>query len=228
MAHTRFRFAGLPHVISALSLAVCAAALSGCSSGDDGPSSEPSGDDPSAGEQPTDTPADATDDSAFSITTSGEIALDTGHARLTVQENVDHATLEIVATSESDDSMLLYLTFPRDAGIFGQHVTALALPRESDNVAHVLLGAAPEAYRFSRSGEVDLTLTREGHTLSGTFDIAVTEATALSSGVYEPFGDTTPLTGSFTGTYEVRCYSVLAGHSVAVQANGEFCEALDL
>jgi hypothetical protein len=224
MAHTRIRVLGLLRVAAALCCASCLTALAGCS-GDEGETTpDPTVEDP----PPSDPVMNEDVVEPFSISSAGDIVLTTGSARLTFVENIDHARLEIIATSPSADSMFMNLSYPRDAAVFGPHNTSLALPGQSENVAHVLFATAPEDYHYSRSGEVDLTLALEGHQISGTFSIDVSEVSQLANGGFEPVGEATPLTGSFTGGFEVLCYSTLPGHSMAVRPDGEFCEALGL
>jgi hypothetical protein len=237
MAHIRFRNRAPLRVVAALTFGGCLAALSGCS-GDGGSEPAPASDEPSGTDSSDDErlPDPSNEDGAgateLSLSTEGDIALSSGVAQLTFLENSDRATLNIVATSANNDSMYMTLSYPRDADVFGPHVTALGLPKpgQGENVAHVLLGSAPADYHYSRSGQVVLTLSREGHQISGTFDIAVSEVNDLGQGEFEPVGDTTPLTGSFTGSYEVLCYSVLPGHTMAVRSDiqGGFCESLGL
>jgi hypothetical protein len=217
MAYLRFRRA-LPLRIVA-PLALCLAALTGCGSDDGEPSA------PDDVEAPHDlaTPAEG----EFAIETSGDITVDAGTATLKFVETSANASLEIMGTSPDTGAMLLLrLTFPRDSDVFGPHTSPLALPNEGENVAHVLFGGQAD-FQYSRSGEVDLTLSREDHKLSGTFTIDVSAATELD-GKFEATGDVSPLRGSFTGTYEYECYATIPGHSMATRPDSEFCQALGL
>jgi hypothetical protein len=217
-------------VLALLALTSCFGVV-GCG-GDDGGSGDLPGatteDEPSPGDEQLPTPpviGAGANDLAIS---SGELTLSAGHALLKFIENISDVSLDIIGSSAEGDSIFLSLTFPRSAEVFGPHTNPLALPGESGNVAHVLFGSAPETYHYSRSGEVDLTLAREGHQLSGTFSIDVIEATESSDGEFEAVGEPLPLTGSFTGAYEVLCYSALPGHSLALTPGGDFCDAVGL
>lgn len=198
----------------------CLGAVTGCGSDDGAPSSSA---------EPPEPPAlDAPADGEFAIATSGDITVEAGTATLKFVETSENASLEIMGTSlETGSMLLLRLSFPREVEVFGAHKTSLALPNESENVAHVLFNGASD-FQYSRSGEVELTLSREDHRLSGTFAIDVSAANERRDGTYEPFGDVSPLTGSFIGTYEAECYATIPGHSMATRPDSEFCQALGL
>jgi hypothetical protein len=203
------------------SLALCLGALAGCGS-DDG---EPS---PPTVETPEPPELEAPAEGEFSIETSGDITVEAGTATLKFVETQANASLEIMGTSaESGSMLLLRLAFPRDGEVFGEHRTPLAMPKESENVAHVLFSGEQD-FQYSRSGEVDLTLSREDHLIRGTFTIDVSAANELDDGTFEPVGDVSALTGSFVGTYEAECYATIPGHSMATRPDSEFCQALGL
>ena len=220
MAYLKFRLARPLRIVAPLAL--CLAALTGCGSDDGEPSSPDDVETPDESELAT--PAEG----EFAIETSGDITVDAGTATLKFVETSANASLEIMGTSPDTGAMLLLrLTFPRDSDVFGPHTNALALPNEGENVAHVLFGGQAD-FQYSRSGEVDLTLSREDHKLSGTFTIDVSAATDLGDGKFEAIGDVSPLRGSFTGTYEYECYATIPGHSMATRPDSEFCQALGL
>jgi hypothetical protein len=219
MAYLGFLPAGPLRVVA--SLALCLGALTACGS-DDGAPSSPGGETPEAPE------LEAPAEGEFAIETSGDIIVDAGTATLKFNETSANASLEIMGTSTETGAMLLLrLAYPRDGEVFGPHTTALALPNAGDNVAHVLFGGQAD-FQYSLAGEVDLTLSREDHKLSGTFSIDVSAANALDDGTFEATGDVSPLTGSFTGTYEYECYATIPGHSMATRPDSEFCQALGL
>lgn len=219
MAYPRFRLAGPLQFVG--SLAVCLAALTGCGS-DDGEPSSP------AIETPEGADLEAPVEGDFAIEASGDISVEAGTATLKFVETSANASLEITGTSADSASLLLLrLAFPRDGEVFGKHKTVLALPNEGENVAHVLFSGEAD-FQYSRSGEVDLTLSRDDHKLRGTFAIDVSPANELADGTFEPTGNVSPLTGSFVGTYRAECYATIPGHSMATRPDSEFCQALGL
>lgn len=233
MAYPGFRPSGSrcfvsSRVVSPLqvaSLALCLASLTGCGS-DDGEPSSPAVETPDTPETPE---IEAPAEGEFSIETSGDITVDAGTATLKFIETSANASLEIMGTSpESGSMLLLRLAFPRDGEVFGAHKAILALPTEGGgNVAHVLFDGNAD-FQYSRSGEVDLTLSREDHMIRGTFTIDVSAANELDDGTFEPVGDVSALTGSFVGTYEAECYATIPGHSMATRPDSEFCQALGI
>ena len=64
----------------------------------------------------------------------------------------------------------------------------------------------------------------------GLVGILVALAVNEADGNFEAVGDTTDVTGTFSGKYEVLCYAVLPGHAISLTAdpNAEFCQALGL
>jgi hypothetical protein len=224
MAYPGFRPVGPLRVVA--SLALCLGALTACGSDDGGEPASPADDTPEGSDTPV---LQAPDEGAFAIETSGDISVAAGTATLKFVETSANASLEIMGTSADTNSMLLLrLAFPRAGEVFGPHRAVLALPNEGvENVAHVLFSGQQD-FQYSRSGEVDLTLSREDHQVQGTFTIDVSAANELDDGSFEATGAVSPLRGSFVGTYAAECYATIPGHSMATRPDSEFCQALGI
>lgn len=149
-----------------------------------------------------------------------------GQARVTIREDVDDVAVAITGSFGAEDFLQIQLELPQEESPIGEHHSDLGRPlaAEGDNVLNASLEG--EQY-YSRVGEVDFTLERDGH-IEGTFTVSLASAEGLDlvNPVFEG-EEVTTLDGAFSGSWALTCFSRLPGHQTW-NLGGDYCEALEL
>jgi hypothetical protein len=146
-------------------------------------------------------------------------------AQLTVKEGQQSVELDISGTDAGDDLLLLELEFDDLGSCIGSHTLPLGLPGAGVNSASANFSELPY---HSQQGEVDLTLYAGG-AISGTFQLGLARDPDRVAGqpvTFAPSDNLWMISGRFTGSWILDCFSVLPGHHESRMLGGSYCDHL--
>jgi len=183
------------------------------------PSSQP--EPPANNELPSSLPAS---EAAFRLSIDGWVEELGAKAQLNVTEGNRAVRLEITGTGQVD-VLFLDVDFDGIEGSMGVHQVEVGLPGEAIDSAIASLGG--QAYH-SQSGHIDVTLSADGK-IQGSFAVALALDPDFPPGEpvkFELSDEVRPLSGDFSGTWNLFCQSHLPGHSGAFMKGGDYCEGV--
>jgi hypothetical protein len=148
-----------------------------------------------------------------------------GQARFTIWEDIDSVELSITGAGGAADFLQIDLILPVFYELVGDHHSDLGVPLTVGNVVNASLSGED---LFSRQGEVDLSVSGEGH-IEGTFAVSMASAEGIDSddSAFQGAAEVAALSGRFSGGWVMTCFSRLPGHMTWVRG-GEFCQSLQL
>ncbi len=146
-------------------------------------------------------------------------------AHVVVREDIP-PWLEIGAGLSGGGYVQLKVALGAVKGIVGEHTEPFGLPDESETNATASLDGL--AY-YSQGGEITLDLTAEGHA-EGHFELELATLSESAPGqtpIYAASEAPRTLSGSFTGSWSLSCYSRIIAHQTWIPG-GEYCGTLEL
>jgi hypothetical protein len=216
----------LPRIVARVAAAGVVACALGCGEGASKPAPAP---EPPAASQPEDTRASddlPESDAAFRLSIDGWVEELGAKAQLNVTEGKPVVRLEITGTGLVD-VLLLDVNFDGVEGTMGLHQVELGLPVDDDPVDSAVASLDGQPYH-SQSGHVEVTLSPDG-SIHGTFDVALALDPDFAPDEpvkFELTDQLRPLSGSFSGHWDLYCQSHLPGHGDAFMKGGHYCEGI--
>jgi hypothetical protein len=207
--------------LTLVSLAIIAAACGGPDEADSG----------------AETPTLPAESSGTSSSTEGTVAFEVdgrsepmwGQALFRVVEGTPEIRLNVTGGDADDNLVVIDVSFGGLDGIFGVHELQLGLPETG--VASLVASLDGQLY-YPESGQLRLSLS-EGRQLSGQFDMiliqAIPPSTRGETPRFEPDAPSMPVSGDFSGGWNVDCVSPLIGFTGGhVVRNSVYCMSLPL